>query len=122
MLKPLGKLWIFKGTILALALVLSGCATAGRSRTEVSDTGWWYASFFMNWPQDDEPLWQIDPLLAHKVVAPVLERYGKEIPLWRFHRRAARDQTGHRFSFIFYGSSGTARRIYGALRADPTLR
>jgi hypothetical protein len=42
--------------------------------------------------------------------------------VWRFHRRAVRDETGHRFSFIFYCSAQTAREIFDAIRTDHDLR
>ena len=93
-------------------------------RTEVkpSQNGWWYARFAMNWPQDKEPSWYVDPLLAHLVVSPVLNQYGNDIVLWRFHRRAVRDQAGHQFSFIFYASPETAREIFATLQADSRLK
>jgi hypothetical protein len=64
----------------------------------------------------------MDLFLAHKVIAPVLYQYREDIILWRFHRRAVRDQSGHNFSFIFYASPETARRIYNTLKADPHLK
>jgi hypothetical protein len=64
----------------------------------------------------------MDLLIAHQVVAPVLDRYGKDIVLWRFHRRASRDKLGHQFSFIFYATPADARKIYAAIRESPVLR
>ncbi len=108
-------------TVLA-AVMLAGCASVGpgvspvpptaKEATGPSQNGWWYARFVMNWPADKEPSWYIDPLLAHRVVSPVLDRYGNDIVLWRFHRRAARDQAGHQFSFIFYATPETAREVF----------
>ncbi len=93
-------------------------------RAEVlpSPNGWWYARFAMNWPQGKEPSWCVDPLLAHVVVSPVLNQYGNDIVLWRFHRRAVRDPAGHQFSFIFYAPPETAREIFAALQADSRLK
>ena len=76
----------------------------------------------MNWPPNEEPSWYVDPLLAHRVVSPILNQVGSDIKLWRFHRRAVRDQAGHQFSFIFYASPETARKVFAALQADGTLK
>ena len=89
----------------------------------ITDTkGWWYARFRMKWPQDTEPSWHIDLLLAHRLKAPVLNRFSREITLWRFHRRAVRDEEGHQFSITFYSSSKTARGIFNALKSDKLLQ
>lgn len=86
------------------------------------DRGWWYVRFKMDWPEDsDEPAWFMDVLLAHRVVAPVLERYRSDIALWRFHRRAVRDGGGHQFSFIFYSNRKTAKGVCGDVRGDRLL-
>jgi hypothetical protein len=50
-----------------------------------------------------------------------LDKYREDIILWRFHRRAARDQTGHRFSFIFYCPRDTAQQIYDSIKSDDDL-
>jgi hypothetical protein len=51
----------------------------------------------------------------------VIDRYRKEILLWRFHRRAVRDEAGHRFSFIFYTTPANARKIYAAVDSSAVL-
>lgn len=117
--------------VVFLAIALSGCATHGsvpipeskalRPSAVDSPKGWWYARFTMKWPEDVEPSWQMDLFLADTVVSPVLSRYRSEIPLWRFHRRAARDQAGHQFSFIFYSSPEAARKIFDELQSDKHL-
>ncbi len=117
---------------IVLILSMTGCATVGKMPSANSepalksaDSGraWWYARFQMNWSQreEDEPAWHNDLLIAHKVIAPVLEWFGKDIDLWRFHRRAAPDDGGHQFSFIFYSSPATAKKIYTAIQASALL-
>jgi hypothetical protein len=116
---------------LLVAVGVSGCASIGRIRPSEPESagqmavhaekGWWYARFRIDWPPDTDPAWYVDLLLAHEVVSPVLDQYEKGISLWRFHRRAARDQTGHQFSFIFYGSKETAQEIYRAIRSSDLL-
>lgn len=80
--------------------------------------GWWQAAFKINWPDKSEPLWYLDLMLAHKIIAPILDKYQGQIVLWRFHRRAARDNAGHQFSFIFYCSSTLATTIMSKIEIN----
>ena len=109
-------MWIYRllsicmAGILAL-FVLAGCGAhapvktpaAGSQITKIDGQAinWWYVRFRLVWPDEEEPDWSLDALIAHQIVAPVLEQYDDQIQLWRFHRRAARDSSGHQFSFIF---------------------
>ncbi len=110
-------------------MAMSGCASiggmqlggAGTAAPASSNEGWWYASFQINWPQDEDLSLDSDLLIAHRIISPVLNKYKKDIPLWRFHRRAARDAAGHRFSFIFYSTAATARTIYAAIDSSKVL-
>ena len=111
--------------------MLAGCASITPARTEktkpvdtvpISDANnWWGAGFRIGWPEDAEPQWHMGLLIAHEIIRPVLEKYETDIVLWRFHRRAARDNAGHRFSFIFYTSPQTADRIYADIEASELL-
>ncbi|MCU0559942.1 MAG: hypothetical protein MUD16_07085 [Desulfobacterales bacterium] len=85
------------------------------------DTGWWAVRFRMEWPPDEPPHWYMDLLLAHQVLLPVLEGHRDEIFLWRFHRRAARDDAGHQFSLIFYAERRTAARVSAEILDAPLL-
>lgn len=106
---------------------IGGCTSVGLPKGAAAkekkqpDTGWWYAGFQINWPEDAEPSWYVDTMIAHRVIYPVLNQYKEKIGLWRFHRRAARDKSGHQFSFIFYASSKAADRIYRTIRSNPDL-
>jgi hypothetical protein len=112
-----------------LMMVMAGCTTApvkpsggGAPPPEIAASeGWWSARFRMQWPEEQPVNWQWDLLIADKIIAPVLEQYKESIRLWRFHRRAARDQAGHQFSFIFYSSAERATQIFDALRSDALL-
>lgn len=84
--------------------------------------GWWYARFRIKWPENSEPTWHVDLLLAHKIIAPALSQYHQNIALWRFHRRAARDAEGHQFSLTFYSSPESANQIFDRLRSDALLK
>jgi hypothetical protein len=124
-------LFYWVGTALA-AVALFGCAALNpppgapveRPSTGVGSdqNGWWRAQYRLNWPQNSDPDWYLDLYIASQIVAPVLDRYRSEIVLWRFHRRAVRDQAGHQFSFIFYSTAVTAGRIYADLQSNPNVQ
>jgi hypothetical protein len=135
--KPLlaPKTLMIRSTIMAVLTIMAlmGCSTVdsrkppaplppGGDAHPLSPSGWWYARFAMEWPQGQEPSWHLDLLLAHRVVAPVLDRYRGEIALWRFHRRAIRDSAGHQFSFIFHASPETARKVFSTIQVESTLK
>jgi hypothetical protein len=84
--------------------------------------GWWYARFRITWPENTEPSWHIDLLIADKIIAPVLSEHNEILTLWRFHRRAARDQEGHQFSFTFYASPSTAEQVFSDLKSSSLLK
>lgn len=111
-----------------VVISMTGCASVGQTKLKGPEVqakapiGWWYASFQIYWPPDEEPAWHNDFIIAHKIIAPVLSRYAKDISLWRFHRRAAQDQAGHKFSFIFYSTQEIARKVYEAIEATALLQ
>lgn len=96
-------------------------ATKNQIRNAPAASGWWYARFRIHWPAGAAPAWHLDPFLAHQVIAPVLHRYEEDISLWRFHRRANRDNAGHQFSFIFFASADIASEIFDRVREDPLI-
>jgi hypothetical protein len=109
-----------------LLLMAAGCSSMGQIQTQApkpltpetlpaAELGWWKARFQILWAPDEAPSWNVDLILAHQIVLPVLQQHKDAIVLWRFHRRAARDEFGHRFSFIFYASPATAIDIFQAL-------
>ncbi|MCU0574491.1 MAG: hypothetical protein MUC41_16070 [Syntrophobacteraceae bacterium] len=115
-----------------LVVLASGCTTVGQPRPDpppvavagslqTEAMGWWYARFRIQWPENAEPRWHMDVLLATELLAPIIEEYRDEVALWRFHRRAARDASGHQFSFIFYAPPETAARIYESIRKSPLV-
>jgi hypothetical protein len=118
------------GALLVLVL-LTGCTSLGQVQTPAvkplktselpSGNGWWAARFRMHWPPDTKPIWYMDLYLAHQVFLPRLEQNKTDITLWRFHRRAARDDGSRQFSFIFYSSPKTALKIFKGLKTDPLV-
>ncbi|WP_094708994.1 hypothetical protein [Hahella sp. CCB-MM4] len=116
--------------------IMSGCAInspreapanlMGRTNIENSDQlparQWYQACFRMPLNENGEPDFTIDYILADKVVAPTLQRHVARISLWRFHRRSARDVTGHQFSFLYYTDEDTHSEMAGELQNNPFLR
>jgi len=93
-----------------------------RTKSKSPPIGWWYVKFKIYWSEDLYTNWHLDLFIAHKVVKPVLLKHKKEILLWRFHRRANSDETGHQLSFIFHSSQETAKKIYNAFKSDNLLK
>jgi len=117
---------------LVFIIMITGCTSFRQIQTREikpltpelrssKEHGWWYARFRMQWPQDAKASWYLDLFIAHQIILPVLEKFENDIGLWRFHRRAARDETGHQFSFIFYSTPSAAYDIFQFLMNDTLL-
>lgn len=115
-----------------LLFSLTGCAAQPLQPTATigaQDSGtfaprhpyWWYVRFRLRWPKGEEPPWYPDLFIADRVIGPILNAEGGRIALWRFHRRAARDDAGRQFSFIFYASPAEAREVNAGIAANPLL-
>jgi hypothetical protein len=87
-----------------------------------SAKGWWNQRFRMQWPEDKDPSWHVDLILAHKIIAPILYENKQNIDLWRFHRMAARSLWGHQFSFNFYTTPETAHIICNSIKTNRLLK
>ena len=103
-------------------LVLGLGHRGGRVEDRDAPQGWWTARYRMPFAADGEPRWSTDLILADRVVAPALVAHRADIALWRVHRRAAADATGHQFSFAFYAAPEVARQVFADLQASCTLR
>ena len=111
-----------------IACLLSACAsqqpviTVAPPAAVAATTGqtqyWWYVNYRIQWPENTEPKFYIDLLLADAVIEPILIQHRNSITYWRFHRRALRDKAGHQFSFIFYADKTTARSIYQQVKKN----
>jgi hypothetical protein len=128
-LNDFGYRWVAVAFIL-LMMVTAGCTTTAAVKMPgpiapppeiASAEGWWFARFQLQWPEEESVSWHWDLLIAHKIIAPAMAQSKGSIRLWRFHRRAARDEAGHQFSFIFYASAETAYQIFDALRSNALL-
>lgn len=117
--------------VVALLLLLAGCASTG-TRQSTLPAGpahppagapvWWQVKIQMGFETGRPVAWHVDALLADQLFGPVLERYRAAIPLWRFHRRAVNDASGHQMSFLFYADPAIATRVMNALDAAALLQ
>ena len=117
-----------------LAILLMGCSVprepvqlrstppASSGSKSLDDSYWWRCNFQIVWPDNEEINWGMDLLLAHAVVSPVLEKRGEDISYWRFHRRAARDNSGHQFSLLFYSTPDTASLVMSDIAESRLLQ
>lgn len=126
---------IFSYLIIMLVFLLNACsATPPKTLVQnksihntgnagsIVNTGWRTVRFQIAWQPDIEPNWYIDTMIAGEVIIPVLStESGKQLKLWRLHRRAKNDVTGHAFSFIFYAQTANAEQIYAAIRSNPLV-
>ena len=95
---------------------------AGSLATTGESDAWWSIDFTLDWVPDQEPDWYLDALLADQICAPALVDLGPQISLWRFHRRAADDKAGHRFSLLVYTDPLTAEALYTRMRDQSLLQ
>jgi hypothetical protein len=111
-------------SLVIATLLMTACAPAlridssvafnpqsARLGVEQSDRYWWQLRFRLTWPEGEEPDLSRHLLIAEQLFLPVIVEHQAQMPLWRFHRRAARDDTGHQFSLIFYSDAATAEQI-----------
>jgi len=118
-------------TALTLALLgLAACASVEPPRAPLPQSApdipagvaeWWSVRVRMESDPGEAVNWHVDALLADRVFAPIIERLGPSLALWRFHRRAAADETGHQLSFFFYADRDIAARVSTALDASALL-
>ncbi len=119
-------------TTLLAFLLLTGCAgfmpETGTAPTpprlaaaSSAPHTWWAVRFQLGWPEGEAPDFSADLLLADGLVGPALYAHERELFRWRFHRRAVRDDAGHRFSFIFQSDAATANAIFDAISARGLL-
>ena len=120
--------------LLAMLLSLSACTRVVTIRAPANDLPpvsmtvagdedvWWRIAIIMRWDPEQTPDWYLDALLADQVYAPALSDAGSAISLWRFHRRAADDETGHRFSLLAYTNAVSADILYRQIREASVLQ
>jgi hypothetical protein len=83
---------------------------------------WANVFFRIAWPENSDPLWHIDLLIAHKILNPIMKRFESKFLSWQFHRRADRDSRGHEFTFSFFASKDLVLELYSLIEQDLILR
>jgi len=79
--------------------------------------GWWAIKFKLIWPPQKNPQWHVDLLIAHRIISPTIIKFENQLSYWRFHRRAAQDDSGHQFTFLFYSSQETANKVFSDIES-----
>jgi hypothetical protein len=93
-------------------------STSISSGVPATDVGWWQVGFHRDMEENEDPAWYMDSLIAYEVIKPILDTHKQQIIVWRFHRRAAPDKSGHKFSFIFYSKRSVGESIYELVREN----
>lgn len=131
--------------ILSSLVWISGCSTVPQVKEgstigvetkaesiAVDAQGWWHLRFKIYWSgadnlnetetgesnEEESPSWYMGALIADQILAPIIKEQGNNLFLWRFHRRAGDDETGHQFSFIFYSKPEVADKVSEAVKAN----
>ena len=122
-----------------VTIIFSGCAvlpqqneknlqvnkeqiTIHKPKADDSDKkGWWQIGFHRDYENSDEVQWYYDTFIAFKIIKPVISQR-RDLNLWRFHRRAVPDKSGHKFSFIFYTNREVGEKIYQVVNNDPVAK
>ncbi len=91
-------------------------------QAERPDHFWWQLRFKLVWPDDEQPDFSRHLLIAEQLILPEIIEHEQQLPLWRFHRRAGRDNAGHQFSLIFFSDETSATSIHEAINANPLTR
>jgi hypothetical protein len=112
--------WIAAGCAATPSLTISNRSEPVVQVPSPETHGWWFVRFRMD--PAGETRWEIDLLIAHRVLFPLIGAHGEDIDLWRFHRRSAEDNTGHQFSFLFFTTAQVAGSINQMILADPLVR
>lgn len=86
-----------------------------------SEKGWWEVGFHRPYNDDEDVQWQYDAFIAYQILKPIIKS-NQELTLWRIHRRAASDNAGHRFAFIFYASQEVGAEIYQSVKEHPVVK
>lgn len=83
---------------------------------------WHYYRFRMQWPDNAEPQWWLDLFVVDTLFRPILSEHRKRIELWRFHRRAARDASGHQTTLLCFMPEAEAARVEALIHDSTALR
>ena len=82
---------------------------------------WHSFRFRFHWPENEHPKWWVDIFVLDTLIRDVISQYGNKTKLWRFHRRAARDKSGHQLTLLCYTEQENSAAINDFIRASKSL-
>lgn len=82
---------------------------------------WHNFRFRMNWPDNESPKWWLDLFIVDSLFREILSSNREKIYLWRFHRRAAKDNSGHQLTLLCYMTKEDSGLINDIIQKSSTL-
>ncbi len=73
---------------------------------------WYWISFKIKWDKTSPAKLFIDLIIIDSLITPAIEKFRGGLKLWRFHRRATKDEGGHELSLILYTEVDNANKIF----------
>ncbi len=83
---------------------------------------WHNFRFRMNWPDNEIPKWWLDLYIVDSLFRETLLSNREKIHLWRFHRRADRDNSGHQLTLLCYMTKEDSVLINDIIQNSSTLK
>ena len=83
---------------------------------------WHNFRFRLHWPDNENPKWWLDLFVVDSLFREILSSHREKIDLWRFHRRAARDNSGHQLTLLCYMTKENSKLINDVIQKSSTLR
>jgi len=83
----------------------------------------WHKYYFrMNWPDNENPKWWLDLFVVDNLFREILSIHRDKIDLWRFHRRAKKDNAGHELTLYCYMTKEDSVLINDYIQKSRTLK
>jgi hypothetical protein len=83
----------------------------------------WHKFYFrMNWPDNEKPKWWLDLFVVDSLFREILSSNRERIGLWRFHRRAIKDNSGHQLTLLCYMTKEDSKLINDVIQKSSTLK
>ncbi len=86
---------------------------------EQPERHWWRVRFKLAWPDGTQPEFSRHLLIAEQLYMPAIATHEEKLLLWRFHRRAGRDDAGNQFSLIYFTDEETAAALHEQVSGHP---
>ena len=83
---------------------------------------WYNFHFRINWPSNENPKWWLDIYIVDSLFREILSIHREELDLWRFHRRAAKDNSGHQLTLLCYVEKDNFKLINHTIQNSRVLR